>query len=134
MQSRGLRRKYIRPLAVSFAFPLLGGCNIVGVDCDTGILPAITVAVIDASTGLPAADGASGYVQDGAFRDSLRVIRWDSANRATHLGAAEERAGTYTIVIERPGYEPWSVTQVRARDRGCHAVAPEQRAELTPSP
>ena len=133
MQLSDVRRRYARPLAVGIALPFLGGCDILGVDCDTGILPAVTVAVVDARTGLPAAEGASGYVQEGAFRDSLRVVRWDAANRPTHLGAADERAGTYTIVVERPGYAPWSVTQVRARDRDCHALAPEQRAELTPS-
>ena len=113
---------------------LLGGCEVFGpVDCDTGIYPAVTVAVVDAATGLPIAEGASGYAQDGNYRASLRVVRGDSQNRATHLGAADARPGTYTVVVQRPGYAPWSVSNLQTGGR-CHAVAPEQRAALTAVP
>ena len=112
----------------------LGGCGVFEPDdCNTGIIPAVTVAVVDAATGQPAAAGARGYVQDGSYRDSLRLIRWDAQDRPTHLGAADARPGTYAIVVERSGYAPWSASNVRTGGR-CNAVAPEQRALLTPVP
>ena len=120
----------------SSALALLGlaACNRLGPRaCDTGITPAVTVAVVDAVTGAPLAGGATGYVEDGTYREALRVVR-STADTPTHLGAADARPGTYTIVVERPGYARWQRSGVRTRSDGCHAEAPEQRAALVPEP
>lgn len=103
-------------------------------ECHLGIEPAVTVAVVDARTGASIAGGARGYVQDGAYRDSLRIVRWGSLDAPELLGAADARPGTYTIVIERVHYARWSATGIRTRSDGCQARAPELRAALVPQP
>ena len=132
---RGVGTARHLPSRASVLAPLgalaLAACDLGPTMCDTGISPAVTVAVVDAVTGAPLAAGSRGYVADGSFRDSLRIVRW-SADAATHLGAADARPGSYTIVIERPGYARWERTGVRTRADGCSAKAPEQRAELVP--
>jgi hypothetical protein len=131
-------RRRLRPILVGLAASALGvvaaGCAGFGpTTCDTGIVPAVTVRVTEAGTGRPLADGAMGVVTDGAYRDSLRIVQWDAEQRATHLGAADARPGTYTIVVQHPGYAPWTATGVRTSLGGCHARAPEQQAVLTPA-
>lgn len=130
-------RRSLRPCLVGAAASALGvvaGCEGLGpTTCDTGVVPAVTVRVTEAGSGRPLAAGAAGVVTDGAYRDSLRVVRWDAEQRATHLGAADARPGTYTVVVQHAGYAPWTATGVRTSLGGCHARAPEQQAVLTPA-
>ena len=80
--------------------------------CDLIVDPAIVVEIRDAQTGTPLADSAWGVVIDGEFSDSLRAVIPVSPSLVERR-AADEREGTYTVFVSRPGYRNWSVSGVR---------------------
>lgn len=102
--------------------------------CLAVVLPAIEVEVRDAATGRPAAGGARGAVQDGGYVDSLRVVGWTGPgihdSTAHRMAAAYERAGTYAVQIQKPGYETWQASGVRVRRVTCGVETRRLQAEL----
>jgi len=82
--------------------------------CDTGISPGILAEIRDAQSGAPLADSAHGHATDGAFSDSLRPY----SGLALH--AADERSGTYSLFVTRPGYATWSASGIRVSRGRCH--------------
>lgn len=110
---------------------LLTGCDLNGTLCPQSVEPAIRVEVRDATAGTPAAEGASGLVRDGAYADSLRVTGGDSSG-AFILSAAEGRAGTYDVLVEKAGYRVWSQTGVRVRSGECGVATVTLQARLEP--
>jgi hypothetical protein len=121
---------------VVVAFTLLGGgmgCRLGPAVCDTGVYPAITLEVRDATTGAPAAEDARGIVRDGAFVDSLRPA--GSINGVPlSLAAATERAGTYSIEVHKVGYAVWTADNVRVGSGECGVEPVVLQAALEPTP
>ena len=109
------------------------GCDAFGGACTLSIEPAIIVQVRD-SSGIPRADSAQGFVIDGTYTDSLRWAAMDSLGRVTALRGADERAGTYAVLITRPGYLTWSRSGVQVRDGDCHVRSVTLEAVLAPTP
>jgi hypothetical protein len=124
---------------VSFAFlavvPFLGGCSS-GYGCAAFIDRAIEVTVIDAETKAPAVEGAVGTIRDGDYTETLRVSGWTYARGGPEqgtplwLGGALGRPGTYTVRVEKDGYEPWEVRGVRVRQDACQLNGGRLEAEL----
>jgi hypothetical protein len=109
-----------------------------GNDLEPACLPvvraAVEVEVRDAATEELRADLARGIVQDGAFADSLQIVRYDGPHGApSALGAAWERPGTYSIRIEREGYQPWDTSGVHVQADQCGASPVEFVARLSPA-
>jgi len=92
-------------IAVVVAFTsLAAACD--GGDCAGVGRPAFEVTVLDARTGAPITDSVVVYVFQ--LPDLARV---DSATRQSAPGripAADERSGRFNVVVERPGYFPWT--------------------------
>lgn len=110
----------------------LSGCEIFdpGV-CTTDVQPAILVQVRDAATQAPAASGATGVLRDGSFSD---IMQADPGENALELRGAEERPGTYTVTVDKPGYQQWTQDGVRVRDGGCHVQTVTLQANLVRVP
>lgn len=103
--------------------------------CLPVVRPAIEVEVRDEVTDAFRADSARGVVQDGAYTDSLHIVRYNGPEIVpSALGAAYERPGTYSIHIERVGYRPWDTTGVRVLADECGASPVQLVARLTPTP
>jgi hypothetical protein len=115
---------------------ILAGCDLPALGgCDHWERPAIQVEVRDATTGRPAANGAFGWVQDGRFMDSLRVvINHYEPDEALQMRGAPDRPGTYHVVIQKPGYVTWERRNVRARASGCSVDTERLTASLQPLP
>jgi hypothetical protein len=114
---------------------LVAACK--GVDCPAIIAPAILVTVRDSVTSLPAAHGARGAVRDGAYVDSLRLAGWDgppSIDTELLLGAAIDRPGTYSVTIEKAGYQTWQRTGVAVGSSACGTDQVPLLARLVPLP
>ncbi|HEX2077198.1 MAG TPA: hypothetical protein VHG08_05800 [Longimicrobium sp.] len=111
----------------------LSACDVLdpGV-CTTDVHPAIVVQVRDAATQAPAASGATGVVRDGSFTAQLRQTL--PGENALELRGAEERAGTYTVTIDKPGYQQWKQERVRVRDGSCHVQTVTLQASLVRVP
>ncbi|HKV51834.1 MAG TPA: hypothetical protein VJO52_11595 [Gemmatimonadaceae bacterium] len=94
--------------------------------------PAIVVEVVAASGPAPN-DSTRGAVHDGDYVDSLRPIQ--AVGNIQSLGAALNRPGTYNIMIEHAGYEPWEKDDVVVAGTACgiaHSVTVV--AQLQPVP
>ena len=88
-------------LAACTAFT--AGCE--GADCAGVGNPAFSVAVVDARSNAPIADGAVVYV----FR-LPDLVRVDSVlgRSASEPIRTSERTGRFNVIVERPGYFPWT--------------------------
>ena len=80
----------------------------------------LSVYVTDSLTGTATASGASLVVRDGPFKDSVSHPSGRPEFDASPLLTAGERAGTYQISVSKPGYLPWSRSNVRITANECH--------------
>jgi hypothetical protein len=94
---------------------LSGGCH--DIVCAGVGRFAITVDVRDSVTGAHLVDSVHVTAQDGAFQTSFVAIP-DSL-----FGGAAERAGTYSVIVERVGYITWRRDEVRVDETRCGAPA-----------
>jgi hypothetical protein len=111
----------------------VGPCELLDpVLCTASSEPAVVVWVYDAETGSPAAHGATGWVREGAYTDTLTPYHFASGNPESLLSlrGADERPGTYEVRVEKAGYEPWTRTGVRARPGTCHVQTVDVDAHL----
>jgi hypothetical protein len=91
------------------------------------------VFVRDAQTGVPLAAEARGVVQEGAYVDSLRLDPLQHPPQSTLVGGGN-RAGTYTVTVERQGSRPWQRSGVVVGRGACGIVTVTLVAELEPNP
>lgn len=117
--------------AIPLLLLVLSGCDLGGTICDQSVTPGLVVVVLDAATGEPAADGAVGIARDGAYVDTLRVFE-SRDGRATSLAGADERAGRYTVVVQKTGYAPWQQDGLTVREGECHVRQIRVTARLAP--
>lgn len=100
--------------------------------CVDLIGPGIMVEVHDAVTGLPAACDATGKAEDGGLVEALSPGA-DCAVDPTFLYLSGiHRPGTWTVTIERPGYQPWVRDGITVVREGCGLVPVQVRADLQP--
>jgi len=107
----------------------LGSCRY----CSTSIEPAIEVQVRDVESGLPAAERATGYVQDGSYVDSLQTYGSNGQGVPLSFRAADERPGIYTVVVIKEGYQTWKREGVRVDRDECHVQTRSLTAALVPT-
>jgi hypothetical protein len=102
--------------------------------CTASIEPAGVVEIRDSLTSLPLAQDARGVARDGGYVDSLRPAGFLNTEPASMYSrrAADERAGTYSIEINRAGYQPWLRADVRAERGACHVQTQHIKAFLVP--
>jgi hypothetical protein len=74
------------------------------------------IAIVHDHEGRPAADGAKLLVVEGSYRDSTT-----EAIAGTSLGAAENRAGTYIVIVSKPGYKTVTISAVAVPGGKCGA-------------
>ena len=106
-----------RPAALCLLLASLASCakgEPLTVDCPDIIRPMILIQVQDPATGLPAAEGAGGSISEGAFTSPL--VRYGEDRLAPQ---ATGRPGTYTVVVQKPGYQDWTRTGVQVREAEC---------------
>lgn len=96
------------------------------------IARAIVVEILDLETGRPIAEMAQGHVTEGDYTGLLNPY-WFRDGIMVARSAADERAGTYTVFVTHPDYDPWMQTDVRVRQGVCHVITQTLRAEMTPS-
>ena len=120
----------MRSAFILAAATLVAGCNPFTGACTTELRFGIAVEVRDAVTGAPAADGARLIARDG---DYVEIVEGPPVPGMTFLQAAGERAGRYTVTIQKTGYQDWTRSNVWVRDAGCHVVTVRFEARLQPA-
>jgi hypothetical protein len=124
-------RRYAPMIAV-LAAAALSACNgdSPGVNaCPDIIRPMMLIAVQNAGTGQSAAEGASGSISEGAFSSPL--VPYD-AGRLTPQ--ATGRPGTYTVLVQKPGFQDWTRTGVQVDADECGAKTVHLEAFLVSVP
>ena len=95
---------------------------------------AITVVVRNASTGSPAASGATLIVRDGQFADSVTGVYTGAAEvNATLLEAVLDRPATYDVTVRKSGFETWSREDIAVDQGECRVEGKVLNVGLTPS-
>jgi hypothetical protein len=122
--------------AIAAACAGVAGCSSItagGSECTTELVPGIAVAVRDATTGQPAAQGASGVITSGSYSENMRVLQNDTSGVPLWIGGADERNGTYSLRITKPGYQTWTQDGVRVVNGVCHVLTTQVEAKLVKS-
>ena len=117
-------------LSALLLLPAMGACSAdLGgpLVCTEEYRAGITVEVTDSATGLPAADGATLTVTEGAYTES-----WTDAFGGSTLAGAWERAGTYDVAVAKDGYHTWIRTGVFVDADECHVISVALDAALVP--
>lgn len=136
--SRATHRPARIALVVLVSAIVLPACALLGDDpdeqiaCPAVVAPAVVVEVRNATTGDPEAGDAEGRLIDGDFNESMRVGASNSEGIPVTLEGAYERPGTYTVLIEKEGFESWSRSGVQAEEDECGVVTERITAELAP--
>jgi hypothetical protein len=132
----GLRNRAAKTASVMVAMAITA-CN--GLDCNSIGAPqgpTLQVDVRGAATGQPAWWGASGYIEDGNFRSDLHPSSTDPNDslRVLPLFSQSFRKGTYTVRIEKSGFQEWSATGLVVETRGCFLTTHFLEARLERAP
>ena len=112
---------------------VLAGCerdsdSPTGVNCPDVAIPAISVATLNLFTGQPITGIAEVVVRDGAYADTAHGI-----GSPPRYAAAYNRAGTYTISVQAPGYRAWEYTGAVVRPGICNVTTLPLAAWMLPS-
>src|SRR5258706_4140570 len=107
--------------------PIVGG-----VICLASFMPGMLIEVHDAVTGAPAACEADGRAQDGS-----RVEVLDGGGQCASAPAAiylqgVGQTGTYTVTIDKVGYQAWVKQGVVVTSGPCGLNTVMLRADLSP--
>ena len=97
--------------------------------CTDVFVYGLSVDVFDAATNEPKADSATLTITEGGYTE----ITEESFDGLTMV-AAGERAGTYAVVVSRPGYQNWVTTNVTITEDECHVIPVRLLAALQAVP
>ena len=126
-------------LCLILAFSVtVSACDSMGdapVACPDVLTFAIEVEIRNAETGAPEADNATGRITDGDDVETMEPaarIEYQGRPVLLSLRGAEERAGTYNVLIEKQGFEPWTRTGVEPEVGECGVETERLEAKLVP--
>ena len=98
------------------AILLVQGCDLLGLrGCEDAIDYAITVRVLDSSTGEGPGASPVGILTDGTYVETMLVS-------GGYLAGGQGRPGTYDVEIRVPGYTPWRADGIVAKPDECSKV------------
>jgi len=104
-----------RILFVALIAPVLG-CD--PYTCSTDVLFGITLYVRDSVTNAMVGRESLVILQSGTVADSVRETSFNDGP----YGLAPEQAGTFTVTVEKAGYQRWSKSGVQVTKQDCHVV------------
>jgi len=102
----------------------------VAVTCTLQLNAGLNVIVRDSLTGTFAANGATLRAISATWRDSVVVPA--SYVGYTTWATAWERAGTYTVTVDRDGYLPWRRDSIVVQRDICHVIGQRMDVLLVP--
>jgi hypothetical protein len=88
--------------------------------------------VRDSVTQVPAGHGAIATVQDGSYQETLFYLGSVSSFDSLTFSGAIERAGTYSIRVNKAGYHSWTRAGVTVTRDECHVIPAQVDVKLQP--
>ena len=97
---------------------LLNACKEPLAICNYNFVYGLTILVTDSATGSPLG-GAETIVEirEGTYVDTLLEL-----SGVGEYSGAGERAGTYSVKVQRVGYRVRQIEGVRVREDECHVI------------
>jgi hypothetical protein len=92
-------------------------------DCTLSALPGIEVTVQDSLTAQPVLTVGTVMVEDAPYVER-------AVSLPPRYFGAYERAGTYAVSVDVPGYQTWRVGGVRVSSDRCHVITVPLTARL----
>ena len=102
------------------------------VACTADFVPGVVVQISDSKTGAPLADSALAIAREKEYADTLDPFEYTSEGPLGSQQGAGERAGTYDVIVTRPGYVQWRAHGVRVAKDECHVKTVFLEARLRP--
>jgi hypothetical protein len=107
-------------------------------DCLAIQYAALEVEIVDATTGAPAAAGATILVVGPVtFRDSVTFPPDSASNSRVYEATGRDAVrGLYDVTVRKPGYRTWTRTGIRVtEEHDCgYLNTVSLKAELVPEP
>lgn len=100
--------------------------------CTAEIVPAITVDVFEQETGFAFACGATVTITDGDFTESTTLEDGENCENDTSFTFADERPGTYHVLVSKPDFQNWEQSDVVITANVCHVNPVTLQAYLEP--
>ena len=117
----------IRSSSIGVIAAMVAGCRLfTGTDCSLDARAGITVDVRDSVSNAPITGESRIIARDGTFADTAEFTEIFPGPHAL----VRERPGSYTVTVEREGYQLWSRTGVRVTRGECHVRTVELTARL----
>ncbi len=101
--------------------------------CTAEYRSGLQVEVRDAETGAPAGTGATVRARAPGFTEELHAVQTEVGAEVLLFHGVGERAGTYEVSVERPGYESWRRAGVTISRDACHVIPIRLEARLVPT-
>jgi hypothetical protein len=132
MSYRGVNSYLALATAAAATTVSLLGCER---SCTQEARDGLNITVRDARTGTPLCDSTVVAI-DGSFHETLtNFSQYDAAFPPCTFHGAEERAGTYRVLINRDGYVGAELSALTVGAGDCHiANEIERTVELQPEP
>lgn len=119
----------------SFALLCHGCTGFNGYGCVANVEPGIEVRIVDTVTGLPPAGDITVTATGGDYSEELRMLDVSGLSSAPLLFAgAYGRPGTYTVRVEKSGYERFEQKNVRVKKLQCGNDLQNITVNLKPIP
>ena len=111
--------------ALAAAALVSGGCSNFGPElvCTDIALPGIAVGAVDAASGQRISTAGMVSAQEGAYDEQASAI-------GEKYYLAYERAGTYVVTVQVPGYQLWRASSVVVSGDRCHVHTVSLTARL----
>jgi hypothetical protein len=120
-----MRAFFLPSLGAVVVGALLTACEEQPTVCNYNLVYGLTVVVTDSANGSPLADLETIVeARDGVYVDTLEQVS------ATEYSDGRERAGTYSVKVQRPGYRVWEANGIRVRQGECHVIPVRVNARL----
>ena len=131
--ARSSYRDVKRSLALALVSVLAAACSEQHIVCPQIASPGVAVEVRDAATGALTASGSKLVAQSGTYADSMSFPANQPDADAQHLTGAY-RAGVYTLIVTKTGYQTWIKTNVVVSAADCGVNRVDLTALLQPAP
>lgn len=115
------------------ALLLLGSCSTGPIVCPADEPEfAVQVSFYDAVAQQRLLGPTPGVIEEGSYRDSLRVFAFDLHGAVASMAAGRGREGTYRLTAKRDGYGEYSRSNIRVESAGCGVIPVRIDAQLQP--
>ena len=129
--------RHVSPALLALLTFALGACDALDsppVFCTDNFVWGLQVEVQDSVTSAPSASGAQLIARDGGYADTAGYPPNRPDLDDLPLVAAGERAGTYTVTVQKSGFLDWERSTVVVTADECHVRPVALTARLQRAP